>query len=416
MGICLLYQEGKCENPLPTLGRSTSAGEHSEKGRFFTSSSQALVITTPPPIIKATTAISVSKSSSIASSSVIAASKVSSPSDGSSLAKSESIEMPTEKSNREDRENVSEETLEEIKDTRIIWSLSGDEQEETTTEPASEPDQSILMPSSSNSIPISVSSSQVLEPSILDMNEVDGSVSTSSTAKIFTKMSTTSEPMISETSLNPGNNPGNIPGNPGISSSSNQSRSLISTSTIAATSGDSGSEAIISTTKTEQSFLGLKVSNIGVASRPYDLPRVAPGNIIIASKKINVVNEPSAISILDKSGQDLTTSNKKNRQTDVSTNGLPGVNDILTGLLNAVGEGLSFATNYVKEENERKRVSVSASKSSARDKESSRIAAIEQMSISAVPALLPGRVNNRGPPRFTEIPFEAIPLGKNIFQ
>ena len=86
--------------------------------------------------------------------------------------------------------------------------------------------------------------------------------------------------------------------------------------------------------------------------------------------------------------------------------------EIFSGLLNAVGEGLSFATNYVKEENERKRVSVSASKSSARDKESSRKAAIEQMSISAVPALLPGRVNNRGPPRFTEIPFEAIPLGK----
>ena len=137
--------------------------------------------------------------------------------------------------------------------------MSGEDQEETTTEP-SEPNQSILMPSSSNSIPISVSSSQVLEPSILDMNEVDGSISTSSTAKIFTKMSTTSEPMISETSLNPGN-PGNNPGNPGNtgisqSSSSNQSRSLISTSTIAATSGDRGSEAIISTTKTEQSFLG----------------------------------------------------------------------------------------------------------------------------------------------------------------
>ena len=78
-------------------------------------------------------------------------------------------------------------------------------------------------------------------------------------------------------------------------------------------------------------FSALKVSNIGAASRPYDLPRVAPGNIIMASKKINVVNEPSAISILDKSGQDPTTSNKKNRQTDVSTNGLPGVNDILTG-------------------------------------------------------------------------------------
>ena len=51
----------------------------------------------------------------------------------------------------------------------------------------------------------------------------------------------------------------------------------------------------------------------------------------MASKKINVVNEPSAISILDKSGQDPTISNKKNRQTDANTNGLPGVNDILTG-------------------------------------------------------------------------------------
>ena len=51
----------------------------------------------------------------------------------------------------------------------------------------------------------------------------------------------------------------------------------------------------------------------------------------MASKKINVVNEPSAISILDKSGQDPTRSDKKNRQTDISTNGLPGVNDILTG-------------------------------------------------------------------------------------
>ena len=75
-----------------------------------------------------------------------------------------------------------------------------------------------------------------------------------------------------------------------------------------------------------------------------------------------------------------------------------------------VGEGLNFATNYVKEENERKKVA--ASSRLAKEKEASRKAAIEKMSISAVPALLPGRVNNRGPPRFTEIPFEAIPLGK----
>ena len=81
----------------------------------------------------------------------------------------------------------------------------------------------------------------------------------------------------------------------------------------------------------------------------------------------------------------------------------------MTGLLNAVGEGLTFATNFVKEENERK-------KEALKEKEAaSLLAALEASaayaaSISAVPALLPGRVNNRGPPRFTEIPFEAIPL------
>ena len=45
----------------------------------------------------------------------------------------------------------------------------------------------------------------------------------------------------------------------------------------------------------------------------------------------------------------------------------PGVNDILTGLLNVVGEGLNFATNYVKEENERKKT---ASRLAAKEKQS----------------------------------------------
>ena len=71
-----------------------------------------------------------------------------------------------------------------------------------------------------------------------------------------------------------------------------------------------------------------------------------------------------------------------------------------------VGEGLSLATNFVKEENERKK------EKEAKEKEASLLKA----SISAVPALPlnphfnSGRINNRGPPRFTEIPFEAIPL------
>ena len=72
-------------------------------------------------------------------------------------------------------------------------------------------------------------------------------------------------------------------------------------------------------------------------------------------------------------------------------------------MLNVVGEGLSLATNFVKEENERKK--------EAKEKEASLLKAAAAASISAVPALIPGRINNRGPPRFTEIPFEAIPLG-----
>ena len=88
---------------------------------------------------------------------------------------------------------------------------------------------------------------------------------------------------------------------------------------------------------------------------------------------------------------------------------------IFLGLLNVVGEGLSLATNFVKEENERKK------EKEAKEKEASLLKA----SISAVPALPLNpnfnynsgigtgnnhRINNRGPPRFTEIPFEAIPL------
>ena len=42
---------------------------------------------------------------------------------------------------------------------------------------------------------------------------------------------------------------------------------------------------------------------------------------------------------------------------------------------------------------------------------SSSIASKKAASATAVPAnLQPSRINNRGPPRFTEIPFEAIPL------
>ena len=50
---------------------------------------------------------------------------------------------------------------------------------------------------------------------------------------------------------------------------------------------------------------------------------------------------------------DQSTLRKSNRQSDVSlsdgSSNSGSLNDILTGLLNVVGEGLSIATNYVKE-------------------------------------------------------------------
>ena len=140
-------------------------------------------------------------------------------------------------------------------------------------------------------------------------------------------------------------------------------------------------------------FLAPKVSSAAAASRPQNQPRVAPANIEALDKM--VVGEPGM--------QIINKTEKKTRQSDQDSQ-LPGVNDLLNGLLNVVGEGLTFATNFVKEENQRKK---EAAEKLALEKEKELLL---QSSISAVPALLPGRVNNRGPPRFTEIPFEAIPL------
>ena len=44
---------------------------------------------------------------------------------------------------------------------------------------------------------------------------------------------------------------------------------------------------------------------------------------------------------------------KSERRADKG--GLPDVNEIINGLLNVVGEGLTIATNYVKEEHKRKK-------------------------------------------------------------
>jgi hypothetical protein len=170
------------------------------------------------------------------------------------------------------------------------------------------------------------------------------------------------------------------------------------------TKGISSTRRSDEVTVESESFLAPRVSSGAAASRPYDLPRVAPANIIEPQAGLGIEQPDSLVIIQD-------GKIKRNRQSD-SSNSLPGMNDILTGLLNVVGEGLTIATNYVKEENERKKEAKLAREKEASESaaKASASAAIEA-SISAVPAFLnPGRINNRGPPRFTEIPFEAIPL------
>ena len=69
---------------------------------------------------------------------------------------------------------------------------------------------------------------------------------------------------------------------------------------------------------------------------------------------------------------------------------------------------MSFATNYVKENNKKKQQSASSATSSSTI---DRVDFVTKLPAAAVQAAArPSRVNNRGPQKFTEIPFEAIPL------
>jgi hypothetical protein len=189
--------------------------------------------------------------------------------------------------------------------------------------------------------------------------------------------------------------------------------------------------------------------------RPVNLPRSASSNggaKIVDTPNLSAEEKKSKLSQNQLSKRktgakehDPSSLRKSNRQSDVSltsTEGSSGsLNDILTGLLNVVGEGLSIATNYVREENKRKKASqvynyklcyfipsnphlyhtfncgcvkyntILLLQASAASKLSSLISSKKVATPSRINAnIAPSRINNRGPPRFTEIPFEAIPL------
>ena len=107
--------------------------------------------------------------------------------------------------------------------------------------------------------------------------------------------------------------------------------------------------------------------------------------------------------------EDETGVKKSNRRAEPSPG--PDISDILSGLLNVVGEGLSIATNYVQETNKKK----------AQEK----VSTGDTLDVKPKPAPGPvvlspeeeeerkknnSRINNRGPPLLAARPFEAIPL------
>ena len=102
--------------------------------------------------------------------------------------------------------------------------------------------------------------------------------------------------------------------------------------------------------------------------RPVNLPRSANGDAkIVETPDLNVEQDRSKFSLNQIDHQkeedrasktDPTSLKKSNRQSDVNLadedNSSGSLNDILTGLLNVVGEGLSIASNYVKENQKKK--------------------------------------------------------------
>ena len=101
------------------------------------------------------------------------------------------------------------------------------------------------------------------------------------------------------------------------------------------------------------------------------MPRSASSNSgakIVDTPNLSVEQKDSKFSLnqLSKKNEgarknDPSQLQKSNRQSDVSISSEESssgsLNDILTGLFNVVGEGLSIATNYVREENKRKKAS-----------------------------------------------------------
>jgi len=368
------------ENLLPTLGLSTNAddvlsSEETTMGRFFKSTSQPMILTTTPPsMIMPTSTISTSITGASQSSS-------------SSLPRVTS-EDEKEASNQMDMSTS--ETLVKSENSKNTFSKDRTTTKSSIVSVAVDPNetkaQSTQGPSTSSSEILVTQEMVTQDSSSIGTIEVRSN-SDSIESSIESIVTSSEDLFVSTTSLFEASTITKQP----LDSTIGKVDIEATTASIA----DSDTLPKPESSSVNVPFLAPKVSSAAAASRPQSQPRVAPANIEALDKMI--VGEPG-MQIINK------TNEKKTRQSNSNAQ-LPGVNDLLNGLLNVVGEGLTFATNFVKEENQRKKEAAASKLALEKEKE-----LLLQSSISAVPALLPGRVNNRGPPRFTEIPFEAIPL------
>ncbi len=148
-------------------------------------------------------------------------------------------------------------------------------------------------------------------------------------------------------------------------------------------------------------FLGHEAPPAGIAGPFQDEPRSVDSALEVAEAP--GAEEPGILR-----GPLLK---KTSRRADAS----PDMNDILSGLLNVVGEGLNIANNYVKnkekEDTKRKQQQEQQQQQGA-NRLQSKVKNVSPPATRRQHLFLPPptRINNRGPPRFTEIPFEAIPL------
>ena len=161
------------------------------------------------------------------------------------------------------------------------------------------------------------------------------------------------------------------------------------------------SKPIVKMERTEPSYERENPNRMGLADGEIDpdldhfLSHEAP---LKSGGPLNTTGRSKAENAVDRMDR---ISNGDLKKSDRRADPGPDINDILSGLLNVVGEGLHFATNYVQENNKKKLKEKLDAEAAEEDENKSLVKSVNRT-----------RVNNRGPPlgELSDQTFEAVPL------